>query len=156
MFLASKGLLLSTKKPYVAASLDNIRSCSCGDDCPDVVVEYKCPWKHQNSTPKKAFVTPEICGEKVKDKFLLKTSSQYYCQIQLQMFVAELDACDFVVWTKEGILSVSVQYNKNFMLSVVSFLWFNYVFPCFVQKVSQDHSNEGKIFLFLYINNYEF
>ena len=94
-------------KPYVAASLDNIRSCSFGDDCPDVVVEYKCPWKHQNLTPKKAFVTPEICGEKVKDKFLLKTSSRYYCQIQLQMFVAELDACDFVVWTKEGILSVS-------------------------------------------------
>ena len=48
LFLPSKGLLLSTKKPYVAASLDKIRSCSCADDCPDVVGEYKCPWKHQN------------------------------------------------------------------------------------------------------------
>jgi len=28
------------------------------------------------------------------------------------MFLAELDACDFVVWTRKGILSVSVQYNK--------------------------------------------
>ncbi|CAB3980242.1 Carboxypeptidase D [Paramuricea clavata] len=83
--LVSKGLLISKKKPYVAASTDNILSCSCAENCPDVVVEYKCNWKHRTIPVKEAFLTPEIGGEQVGDKLYLKTSSCYYLQIQLQM-----------------------------------------------------------------------
>ncbi len=57
--LISKGFLPSRKKPFVGVSVDNIRTCSCEDNCPDVVVEYKCPWKHRHIQPKEALVWTE-------------------------------------------------------------------------------------------------
>jgi hypothetical protein len=35
------------------------------------------------------------------------------------MFVAELESCDFVVWTEKGILSISVPYNAKYMKSAL-------------------------------------
>jgi hypothetical protein len=148
--LVSKGLLISKKKPYVAASTDNIRSCSCAENCPDVVVEYKCPWKHRTITAKEAFLTPEIGGEQVGDKLSLKTSSRYYLQIQLQMFVAELESCDFVVWTEKGILSINVPYNAKYMKSALHKLeqfWMKHVLPSMVQTMQTDHPKSGKFYI---------
>ena len=51
--LVSKGFLISKSKPFLAASLDNIKKSQLFDGCPNKVVEYKCPWK-QRSTPKRA------------------------------------------------------------------------------------------------------
>jgi hypothetical protein len=71
----------------IGASVDNIRTCSCNEDCENVVVEYKCPWKHRNITAKEAFVTPEIDGKVEDNIFSLRTTASYYFQVQLQMFV---------------------------------------------------------------------
>ena len=98
-------MLISEGKPYLAACVDNIRSCSYANNCPEVIVEYKCPWKHREKTAKEAFLTVEIGGEQVGDKLFSKKASRYYLQINLQMFVAELESCDFVVWTEKGILA---------------------------------------------------
>ena len=80
--LLSKGFLPSRKKSFVGASVDNIRTCSCEDNCPDVVVEYKCPWKHRHIPPKEAFLSPEIGGEINGNTFTLKSGSRYYMQVQ--------------------------------------------------------------------------
>ncbi|XP_028410221.1 uncharacterized protein LOC114532826, partial [Dendronephthya gigantea] len=100
--LVSKGFLISKKRKFLGASLDNIKTCQCSSNCPDVVVEYKCPWKHKDMHPKKAFLTPEIGGIEKDKTFCLTKSSAYYHQIQAQMFVSELFHCDFVVWTSQG------------------------------------------------------
>ena len=44
--LVSKGFLNSKSRPFIGASVDNIRLCSCATNCPHIVVEYKCPMKH--------------------------------------------------------------------------------------------------------------
>ena len=49
----------------IGASVDNIRTCKCNVDCQDIVVEYKCPWKHRDQPPKEAFLTPEIGGTSI-------------------------------------------------------------------------------------------
>lgn len=78
----------------------------------------KCPWKHRDLHPKQAFLTPEIGGIKNGNEFALKPTSQYYFQVQLQMFVSELTSCIFVVWTNKGIFTVEVLYNPGFTTNV--------------------------------------
>lgn len=85
--LISQGFLISLKKPMLGASVDNIRSCECADNCPKITIEYKCPWKHRHLNPKEAFLTPEVGGQRCEDTFSLSPNSQYYFQVQLQMFV---------------------------------------------------------------------
>ncbi len=140
--LISKGFLPSRKKPFVGVSVDNIRTCSCEDNCPDVVVEYKCPWKHRHIQPKEAFVSPEIGGEINGNKFTLKSGSRYYMQIQLEMFVTELHSCDFVVWTERGILSVSITYDETFMENALAQLerfWMCHVLPVMAKRLNDAH-----------------
>ena len=124
-------LLISNKKPFLGASLDNIRQCQCSDHCPPVIVEYKCPWKHRDLQPKEAFLTKEIGGVKVGEDFKLLQKSQYYFQVQLQMFVANIFLCDLVVWTNKGIFTcIKVKFNANFFEKVLEKLetfWKKYV-----------------------------
>ena len=146
--LISMGLLLSESKPFIGVSVDNIRMCSCAADCPNVVVEYKCPMKHRDISPNKAFLTPEIGGKKVGNTFLLKPTCRYYTQVQLQMFVTGLRSCDFVVWTKHSILSANVPYDTMFVESIMKKLqqfWISYVFPALVKKLSINVKLKGEL-----------
>ena len=88
--IVSKGFLISKSHPFIGPSVDNIRLCSCATNFPHIVVEYKCPMEHREIPPKLTFLTPEIGGKKVGNKFLLKPTCSYYTQVQLQMFVAGL------------------------------------------------------------------
>jgi hypothetical protein len=129
--LEPHGLLISNKKPFLGASLDNIRRSQCSDHCPPVIVEYKCPWKHRDLQPKEAFLTKEIGGVKVGEDFKLLQKSQYYFQVQLQMFVANIFLCDLVVRTNKGIFTcIKVKFNANFFEKVLEKLetfWKKYV-----------------------------
>ena len=138
--LISKGFLISKSKPYLGASLDNIQKCQCSDGCPDKVVEYTCLWKHRDLYPKETFLTPEIGGIKNGNEFALKRTSQYYLQLQLQMFVSELRFNIFVVWTKTGIFTLEVRYNPSFISKVCSKLekfWTGQVLPFMITEVSR-------------------
>ncbi|CAH3158260.1 unnamed protein product [Porites lobata] len=130
--LIPKGFLISRSKPFLGASVDNIQKCQCSDGCPVRVVEYKCPWKHRDLHPKQAFLTPEIGGIQNGNKFALKSTSNYYFQVQLQMFVSGLTLCIFVVWTNKGIFTVDVPYDPSFMSVVCAKLekfWTSQVLP---------------------------
>ena len=101
----------------IGASVDNTRTCKCSIGCQDIVVEYKCPWKHRDKPAREAFLTPEIGGTVIKKRFSLKKTS-YYSQVQIQMFVCGLSLCDFVVWTKKGIFVVPITFDEEFVTSL--------------------------------------
>ena len=137
--LIPKGFAISGSKPFLGASVDNIQKCQCSDGCPVRVVEYKCPWKHRDLHPKQAFLTPEIGGIQNGNKFALKSTSSYYFQVQLQMFVSGLTLCIFVVWTNKGIFIVDVPYDPSFMSVVCPKLekfWTSQVLPFLITDVS--------------------
>lgn len=139
--LLPKGFLISNKKPFLGASLDNIRRCHCSTVCPEVVVEYKCPWKHRDLHPKMAFLTPEIGGFEKDESFLLSTTSQYYFQVQVQMFVANLSLRDLVVWTKKGIHTTQVKFDSTFVKRVCEKLaafWKTNVLPSLISRLSKN------------------
>ena len=109
--LLPKGFLISSKKVFLGASPDNILRCHCSTGCSDVVVEYKCPWKHQDLHPKEAFLTSEIDGVMKNNVFTLSTTSPYYFKVQTQLYVAELTMCDLVIWIRQGIYTNEVQFD---------------------------------------------
>ena len=144
-----KTLFISPSKPFLGASVDNIQKCKCSDGCRVRVVEYKCPWKHRDLHPKQAFLTLEIGGIQNGNKFALKYTSNYYFQVQLQMFVSGLTLCIFVVWTNKGIFTVEVPYDYSFMSSVFAKLekfWTSQVLPFLITEVSTT-SLQGKYLL---------
>ena len=113
--LVSKGFLILKIKPFLFTSVYNIQKCQCSDGYPNKVVEYKCTWKQRDMHPKEAFLTPETGGIVSENGFTLKPSSQYYFQLQLQMFVSELSLNIVVVWTKQGVFTGKVPFNPRFM-----------------------------------------
>ena len=118
-------------------------------DCPNVVVEYKYPRDlDRDLDPKEAFLKAEIGGVKVGKTFSLSTKSKYYFQVQCQMFVANLCLCDLVVWTKKGIFTAQVQFNKKITENVCQQLerfWMSNVLPFILQRVSQNQGIVGNV-----------
>ena len=141
------GFMISYLKPFMGASLDNIRSCEYVTGCPKVVVEYKCPWVHKNNDPKSAFLSKEIGGVLVNGKYSLKTICKYYYQVQMQMFISGLSSCDFVVWTTKGIHCAVVPYDPEFMHGVMKALedfWIGQVAPLLILEF-KSLTEKGKI-----------
>ena len=130
--LTSRGFVISKSKPFIGASVDDVRSCECVQNCDRVIVEYKCPWLHKELSPKEAFLTKEIGGQQIGNKLQLKRDAKYFYQIQMQMFVLGLKLCEFVVWTKKGITTIQVPHDSTFTKTVCAKLekfWISQVVP---------------------------
>jgi hypothetical protein len=143
--LTGRGFVISKNKSFMGASVDDIRSCECADNCQNVIVEYKCPWLHRDLDPKEAFLTKEIGGCEIGNTFRLKRDAKYFYQIQMQMFVLGLKSCDLVVWTTKGIKNIEIPYESTFMETVCIKLekfWISQVVPLMLPAVS-DLPNQG-------------
>ena len=111
------GLFIDENHPYIGASPDGIVSCSC---CGKGVIEVKCSYTYQNETPQAA------CDDKhyhlfkdESDAVRLKPSSSWYLQIQGQMGVCKVDYCDFVFFTKKGIIVDRILFDQQVYKDIV-------------------------------------
>ena len=87
LWLKNHGFIICRDKPFLGASVDNVRGCECVSSCKQVVVEYKFPWVHRYRDAKEAFLSQEVGGIQVSEHFQLKLNSKYFYQVQVQMFV---------------------------------------------------------------------
>ena len=116
--LEEPGLLISTKYPWVGASLDGIGKCSCGNP---TVVEIKCPFNGKDLDPKIAFLLPSVGGTKdANGNFYLNENHLHYFQVATYMAVSGCNTCDFVIYTSKGIHVVTINFNPNFWETVVT------------------------------------
>ena len=107
------------------------------------------PLETQGSAPETSLLNPSIGGIQNGNKFPLKSTSNYYFQVQLQMFVSGLTLCIFVVWTNKGILTVEVPYDPSFMSLLCAKLekfCTSQVLPFLITEVSTT-SLPGKVFI---------
>ena len=105
--VCSVGFLISCSHPFLGASPDG------GVYDPSSVselygfVKIKCPYSHRDKTPEAACESSNFCCslENIGDNptIKLRTSHNYYCQVQGQMGVGSRPWCDFVVYTKKGL-----------------------------------------------------
>ena len=88
------GFLVKHTYPHLGASSDSILSCTCHNDC---VLKIKCPHNYQMSlntgkTTKNFLLNPD--GS-------LKENHPDYFQIQLQMFMPNLNDSHFLIFCKQ-------------------------------------------------------
>ena len=94
--VANSGLVINKSWPYLGASPDGMVSCDC---CGAGVLEIKCPYVHRGETIAAACEDGNFCLEMHNGNPRLKVGHPYYCQVQTQLFVCDVDYCDFCVCT---------------------------------------------------------
>ena len=92
------GLFISNEWPYIGASPDGIINCTC---CGTGVLEVKCPYSHQGERISECAASDKnFCLKYSSDNTLyLDQKHEYYYQVQTQLFVLDVDYCDFCVCT---------------------------------------------------------
>ncbi|XP_052245711.1 uncharacterized protein LOC127854658 [Dreissena polymorpha] len=89
------GFMVYETCPFFGASADGVISCSC---CGTGILEIKCPFKHRGATIQEAALSDkDFCIDR---NMQLKTGHKYYTQVQFQLFVYEVQFCDFVIMTQ--------------------------------------------------------
>ena len=91
------GIVINPKWPFIGASPGGIIDCYC---CGKGVLEIKCPYSHRHESIEAAAGNdPNFCLKKDEDLFYLDHKHTYYYQVQTQMFVCNVEYCDFCVCT---------------------------------------------------------
>ena len=110
------GFFINPLYPFFRASPDGMRHCAChGCGC----VEVKCPATKASLTIDENCQDPTFCLEKIGDKIKLKTTQQYYKQVQMQIFVTNADFCDFVMWTTKDMFVQRSEPDFDFWQEMV-------------------------------------
>lgn len=109
--ILSCGLFVDKKSTFLAASPDGLIDNNS-------IVEIKCPASIKDFTPQEAFENKKLSFMSFIDGELkLKTSHDYYYQIQGQLHITERKYCYFVVWTPKGII--------KFYIIIIYFRFYN-------------------------------
>ena len=101
------GLLVDLDLPFIGASADSVSSCVCHGKR---VVEVKCPYSFRDKTLQEFLQDPKCYIQ----NNTLKNNHKYYTQVQLQMYIHDVQQCDFVVWSPKFTLIVYVPRDNNF------------------------------------------
>ena len=100
LHVAECGLFINPQWPYIGASPDGIIYCDC---CPKGVLEIKCPYCHRDESISAAVAKDKnFCLIEVNGQISLDHDHAYYYQVQTQIFVCDVDYCDFCVCTFSG------------------------------------------------------
>lgn len=126
--VVSCGLFISLDHPYLAASPDGLVQLL-------TVLEAKCPYSIKDSIIS-ADTLPYL--EVKNNNLSLKTNSNYYYQVQTQMYVTGREFCDFVIWTPHDYKCISVVKNddviNNEILPKVKEFYDKYMIPVLAKK----------------------
>ncbi|CAN7983492.1 unnamed protein product [Ixodes hexagonus] len=120
--IQESGLLIMKSEPCVGASPDGIVTCDC---CERRVIEVKC------TNGMQGFKSREMM--KSSENHMLKKTSRYYCQVQVQMGVAQVRSTDFFVYQDEHThILFSVPFDEVFFRDVIEravFFFKEYMIP---------------------------
>ena len=109
------GLVVHPSYPHLGASPDRWIECDC---CGKGVLEIKFPYKHR-FTAVQDIDDPDFCLVGTPQELQLKTDHTYYYQVQQQMALCDVDYSDFVVWIRNGGVTLRVFRDKNFLEDIV-------------------------------------
>ena len=110
------GLIVNGAMPHLGASPDGLVSCKC---CGHGLLEIKCSYKYRQSTvnqiAQKGDYHVKIGAE---NKSYLNPSSPWYTQIQGQLAIAELQWCDFVLYTDKDLFVERIYFDRELWLEI--------------------------------------
>lgn len=93
------GLFISNNYPECGASPDGICSCDC---CGQYILEIKCPFNiNKDGIEFYSQKNYEIAFE--NNQYKLKSTSKWYYQVQMQLYVTNTNFCHFFVWSPKNV-----------------------------------------------------
>ena len=108
------GLVIHPDHPWFACSPD-YRVFDPNEAEPNGLVEYKNPYSVRNMTLSEACQRSSFFLKQTEDGSLgLKTTHDYYHQVQCQLFVDKKSWCDFVVQTNIDLFVQRIYWDKDF------------------------------------------
>ena len=108
------GLRISLQNPFLGASPDGKVVCDCH---PPKLIEVKCPYTLREMCEKDAANSK---GFPIDDDGKVKHNHRYYTQIQMQLYVWDMEQCDLVIWTPQWIKVATVVKDSTFIEDMVS------------------------------------
>ncbi|KAK4885293.1 hypothetical protein RN001_001564 [Aquatica leii] len=105
------GFIINPTFPQFGASPDGITSCSC---CGKGTLEIKCPYVLKDMNLQMYASKKNSCLTIVNGDINLDKNHSYFYQIQMQMKIANLPFCDFVVWSAQEIFLERIYFNEDF------------------------------------------
>ena len=110
--VAECGLFINPLWPYIGASPDGVISCEC---CPKGVLEIKCPFCHRDECISDAVTNDKnFCLTEADGRISLDHKHPYYYQVQTQIFVCDVQYCDFCVCTFSGDEESTIHIERIF------------------------------------------
>ena len=139
------GFLVCAASPFLGASTDGLVTCSCHKSR---VLEIKCPYKYCNGfegwqNDKDFPLAPNKA---------LRKSHRYFYQVQLQMFIYDVQSCNFLVYkpsNPDSSMVVNVIQDKEFLKSLVSNLQTKFekiLLPEIVSRAKDTIQNDCKVY----------
>ncbi|XP_078658592.1 uncharacterized protein LOC144903975 [Branchiostoma floridae x Branchiostoma belcheri] len=110
------GLHINNDWPYLGATPDGMVECRC---CGTGVCEMKCPFSAKDLLPTDLASTGNFCLKKTNDTVHLDHSHAYYYQAQAQIFICDVEYCDFVIWTNKGVYIERILPNEAFWNNII-------------------------------------
>lgn len=106
------GFVVCSSEPHLGASPDARVVCDC---CGEGVVEIKSPYKYRDGLMG-VTVTNDFCLDHNYD---LKKTHPYYYQVQLHMYVCNVQYCDFIVWTTPEVFMCRIPRDEQLLLKAL-------------------------------------
>lgn len=106
------------------------------------IVEVKCPKEGRTNTASAVVTKLKYLEEDGKGNFVLKKKHQYYCQVQLGMFISNLHICHLVIYSSFDDSCYVIGINFEEELVFHKYLpKLQYVYFCYVLKFLADPVN---------------
>lgn len=131
------GLKLCDSMPYIGASADGLLTCQCHQK--SFTLEVKCPYSLRESEALEDAVKNNIfCVNHDKS---LKNNHRYYTQVQLQLYVYNVEHGYFIVWTPKWMVYTEVCKDMAFispmLLKLKEFYLRNVILELLTRKLEQ-------------------
>lgn len=112
------GLFIDPSIPWLAATPDSLVRIGQDTGC----LEVKCPFVcAKKSIAAASLEQSSFCLRNINGNLQLKTSHQYFYQIQTQLYVSRLPWCDFVLWAPSKDIHVErIYYDQGFIENAIS------------------------------------
>ena len=125
------GLVINKSYAHLGASPDGIVTCDC---CNERLLEIKCPYTHMNDSIDKICEDTRYHLYKDNNIVKLKTSSSWYTQIQMQMFITGYTLTDLAIYTKVApfVTVITIPYDNDWFLQqlpIINKFFLNLIWP---------------------------
>jgi putative phage-type endonuclease len=141
------GLVLHPLIPWLGCSPDGIV-----DDTDESrgIIEIKCPYNARDLTIDEYMTNKDVCKdsclEKKDDGIRLKRGHDYYYQIHHNMYVCEVNWCDFIIYTNKDTYVERVLFDKVFWEEVMKKIH-KFYFTCILPEIVAPKNDKNMFYI---------